>query len=223
MLNPLMMKSKNIYAIIAAGGIGTRFGTEMPKQFFEIDNKPIIIQTMLAFKKANPDIQIIVSLHAKSVKFWKDNISTRNDCPKHILVSGGETRFHSIKNALQVCPDEGIVLIHDAVRPFISTNLIYRIIDTCHEKGNAIPYIAINDSLRQISSDGNVSVDRKNYVRIQTPQGFQLSIIKKAYQQEYSETFTDDASVIETIGEKIHLVEGEEKNIKITLKEDIGF
>jgi 2-C-methyl-D-erythritol 4-phosphate cytidylyltransferase len=137
------------------------------------------------------------------------------------LALGGETRFHSVKNGLKLIPDDGIVFIHDAVRPLVSVETITNCYQTALNKGNAIPVIAVAESIRKVKGNNNKAVDRSRYFLVQTPQTFQTNLIKKAYRQEYSPFFTDDASVLEAAGEKINLVDGNRENIKITFPEDL--
>lgn len=216
-----MRTAEKITVIIAAGGTGTRFGGDVPKQFAVVDDMPVLWHTIVAFSRYSPGITIIVAMHKESITYWKKLTEKMEFVPGHIVVEGGKSRFHSVKNALTKCPDDGIILVHDAVRPFVSYDIIDRVVKQVHKNGAAIPVISVSDSIRRITKAGSESVDRKNYVRVQTPQGFKSAILKKAFEQRYSETFTDEASVVEKSGIKIVLVEGEESNIKITLKDDL--
>lgn len=221
MLNPRMMSSNKITVIIAAGGTGTRFGGKVPKQFAMLNDRPVLWHTLMAFSRYSPGIKIIVAMPGNSIPFWKEMIEQYTFTPGHILVEGGKTRFYSVKNALAHCQDEGIILVHDAVRPFLSFDIIERVVKQARKSGAAIPVVEIPDSIRQITSKGSKVVDRKDFVRVQTPQGFKAQLLKKAYKQRYSEKFTDDASVVERDGGTISLVPGEEANIKITVQSDL--
>ncbi len=221
MLNRKMMRSRKITVIIAAGGTGTRFGGKVPKQFALLNKRPILWHALIAFSRFSPGIKIIVAMPCNSIPFWKEMIAQYPFTPGHILAEGGKTRFHSVKNALALCPDDGIILVHDAVRPFVSYDLIERIVKATAGKGAAIPIVEISDSIRQIMPKGSKVVNRKDFVRVQTPQGFNANLLKKAYMQLYSEKFTDDASVVESDGGIVTLVQGEEANIKITVRSDL--
>jgi 2-C-methyl-D-erythritol 4-phosphate cytidylyltransferase len=210
------------YAIIVAGGSGQRMNSETPKQFLMLSGKPIICHTILAFVKAIQDIEIILVLPAAHFDKLDLIQSHLNLSTPLKIVAGGNTRFHSVKNGLDaILNDEGIVFIHDAVRPIIDTNLILRCELNAEKFGNAITCISVNDTLRKIDGDFSTHVDRANYRIIQTPQTFQLAQIKKAFETEYKDTFTDDASVAEQAGYSIHLTEGSIQNIKITTPFDL--
>ncbi|PKP22924.1 MAG: 2-C-methyl-D-erythritol 4-phosphate cytidylyltransferase [Bacteroidetes bacterium HGW-Bacteroidetes-21] len=213
--------NNQITVVIAAGGHGSRFGSEIPKQFALLDGKPVMMHTLEAFYRFDSKALLIVSLHSDSIDYWKELLQKYNGCPEHIVVEGGKTRFHSIKNALAHCPDEGLVLIHDAVRPLISSEVISRVTEMAHQKGNAIPVMPVIDSVRLLDGENSSVLDRRKVVKVQTPQGFRANIIKEAYQQEYQAEYTDDASVVEATGKKIFLVDGSENNIKITVGMDL--
>ena len=201
--------------IIVAGGLGTRMNAEIPKQFLEILGKPIVMHTIEKFYLFDNSIHIILVLPKQHVLLWNKLIEQYHFNIPIQLVNGGKTRFDSVKNGLELIKN-GVVAIHDAVRPLASVSTIKRAFDTAILKGNAIPSISINDSLRILDNYGNKPLNR-NLVRIiQTPQCFDVALIKKAYLQAYNISFTDDASVLEKLGEKINLVEGNPENIKIT-------
>ena len=211
------------YVIILAGGTGSRMKSDIPKQFIELQGSPIIIHSLKRFINYNLNIQIIICVH-KNYKshleniFQKFNLETKNIQ----IVFGGDTRFQSVKNGLNLIQDlDAVVGIHDSARPFVSLKTIQNCFETAAIKGNAIPCVSINESLRKISNNINSSINRNEYKIIQTPQCFLVSKIKKAFEQEYNFVFTDDATVLETIGEKIVLVEGNEENIKITSPHDL--
>ena len=212
------------YVIIVAGGKGERMGEDIPKQFLEIKGKPILMHTIEKFRKTFSDIKIILALPENQIDLWEELCSKYAfvNVPHHI-VKGGKTRFHSVKNALALVKNESIVGIHDGVRPLVSETTIQACYIVAEQKGNAIPVVEVVDSLRFVSKqDGtNKAVTRSCYKIVQTPQCFKSDIILKAYEQQYEDSFTDDASVIEKLGETINLVEGNRDNIKITTKEDL--
>lgn len=212
------------YAIIVAGGKGERMGSDTPKQFLELAGKPILMHTIEKFKSTFPTIEIILALPENQIDFWKELCVLHTfNLSSHQLVCGGKTRFHSVKNALALVKQESIVAIHDGVRPLVSSETIIKSFNEAELKGNAIPSIGVIESLRHVSKqdDANKAVARSCYQLIQTPQCFTSALILKAYQQEFDESFTDDASVVEALGEKINLVEGNKENIKITSPIDL--
>jgi len=206
--------------IIVAGGSGKRMNADIPKQFIEIKGKPILMHTIEKFYAYDYSINIIVVLPELHIEYWNKLVEKYNFKLPIQIVKGGESRFESVKNGLKLIKN-GIVGIHDAVRPLVSSDTIKRAYEAAILDGNAIPCININDSLRIINNSGSETLNR-NHVRIvQTPQCFEVSIIKKAYLQDYNSKFTDDASVLENSGIFIHLVEGNHENIKITRPLDI--
>lgn len=213
----------NQFLIVVAGGTGSRMKSDVPKQFIELDGIPIIIRTLNCFLNYNPTIKIIISIH-KNYKFYLETILTKFAIEQASLqiVFGGETRFNSVKNGLDLINDENaIVAIHDAARPFVSYQTIKNCFEMAAIKGNAVPCIDVNESLRKISNNINTAVNRNEFKIIQTPQCFLASKIKNAFNQVYTSIFTDDATVLESYGEKIILVEGNEENIKITSPYDL--
>jgi 2-C-methyl-D-erythritol 4-phosphate cytidylyltransferase len=218
------MNHSQYNVIIVAGGTGTRMHSTVPKQFIEIKGKPVIIHTIEKFLEFDEHIHIIVSVHPEYMTdanfmlaeyFPEKNIHT---------VPGGETRFHSVKNGLHAISNKNdIVGIHDAARPFVSLETIKRCFETAALKGNAIPVSPVNESLRMITNGINKAVSREDYKIVQTPQCFIVSKIKEAFDQEYSPFFTDDATVLEGMDERIYLVEGNPENIKITNPYDLKF
>ena len=216
------MSSLPIYALIVAGGQGTRMGTALPKQFLPLHQKEIILHTVLAFAKAIPNIQLII-VHPEAHSERMRTLMEKEGLHASVsLVSGGATRFESVKNGLQAIPDtDGIVLIHDGVRPLVSAQLIQACIAQAETKGSAIPAIGLVDSIRRIQGDMHIREDRATLVAVQTPQTFQIALIKKAFEQNYQDAFTDDASVVEAMQLPIHLIAGERYNIKITTPEDV--
>ncbi len=209
------------FVIILAGGTGSRMESEIPKQFIPIAGKPVIMHTIEKFRAFDSKLEIIVVLPEVHIDLWKELCNEFKFDITHSIVRGGKERFYSVKNALAVIPDDSLVMIHDGVRPLVSSQSIDRVLQKANESGNAIPYIDINESIRKISKNGSKSVKRDNYKIIQTPQAFISKLIKEAYLQEYNDSFTDDASVFEATGKKIELVLGNTKNIKITRPVDL--
>lgn len=209
------------YAIIVGGGSGKRMQNAVPKQFLLLKNLPIIMHTICAFHYSAYKPEIIVVLSADLHQYWEELCIKYNFHIPHQVIRGGEQRFHSVRNGLMAIKGDGIVAIHDAVRPLLSDQLI----DACFEKavihGNAICCIPPSDSVRKIKDGGSKIVERSTLVLIQTPQTFQIEQLRVAYQQSYKEKFTDDASVVERAGFTINLVEGERHNFKITYPEDL--
>lgn len=209
------------FALIVAGGSGTRMKGKIPKQFLELNGKPVLMHTFEAFLKYDINTQFVLVLPEAQLINWKKLCVKYDFNIKHSLVSGGEMRFHSVKNGLSKIEEDGIVFIHDGVRPLVSAQTISNCYKTALEKGNALPVISPSESIRETVNGDSRAVDRKRFYLVQTPQSFKVSIIKKAYEQHYQEKFTDDASVLENTGQKIHLVEGNRSNIKITYPEDL--
>lgn len=209
------------FAIIVAGGSGSRMGTEIPKQFLELRGKPVLMHTIQVFRSYDPAAEIILVLPQHQIDFWKELCSKHSFGLKHQIVSGGETRFHSVRNGLTKINEYGIVFIHDGVRPLVSTETLSRCFETASNSGNAIPVLAVNESLRKIDGKSNISVDRSLYFSVQTPQTFRSEQILEAFKQDFDPLFTDDASVAEKAGFDIHLVEGNRENIKITTPVDL--
>lgn len=210
------------YAIIVAGGKGVRMGKALPKQFLELDGIPVILHTLNVFYRFDPTIQLIVVLPGSYFGTWKTLCDTCSVKYEAFLAEGGPERFHSVKSGLKfVDDDKSVVAVHDAVRPLVSREVLDRAFTDAEHYGNAIPVIPVNESLRERTGVGSRSVDRKNLFMVQTPQCFRTSILKKAYRQNYASEFTDDATVVESDGEIIHLVEGNPENIKITSPADM--
>lgn len=214
----------NAYAIIVAGGKGLRMGGEVPKQFLPINGKPILMHTIEAFRKALDGIEIILVLPADQHEYWQKLCQDYNFCSPELIAKGGETRFHSVKNGLAFLPDDedAVVGIHDGVRPFVSKETIQRCYAAAAGGRDVVPVVPVVETIRQILPDGkSITRPRDEYRLVQTPQTFPLVMLKKAYKQSYSETFTDDASVVEAMGEEILMVEGNRENIKITTPSDL--
>jgi len=211
----------NYYAIILAGGMGKRMKTNLPKQFITIKGIPLLMYSIQQFYSAISDISIIVVLPKSKIGAWKNICKEHTFDIPHKIAEGGPERFHSVKNGLLYVKEGGIVAIHDGARPLINKELITKTFELTIKHDNAVPAIAIKDSLRIVDAALNKQIDRKLIKAIQTPQCFMSSAILKAYRQVYSEEFTDDASVYEKDGNSINLIEGDPKNIKVTFPEDI--
>ena len=212
--------SKNTI-IFTAGGSGMRMNTDVPKQFIPVGEKPMLMWAMEAFESFDASLHKIIVLPADRVDLWKDLCKEFEFTIDHQIVEGGQTRFESVKKGIENTANAGLTGIHDGVRPFPSTETIRNAFEKAEKLGTAIPYVDSTDSLRQIKEDGSEIVDRSKIKRIQTPQVFQTEIIKKAYQQNYKESFTDDASVVEAMDQPIHLSPGNEENLKVTTRMDL--
>ena len=207
--------------IIVAGGSGRRMGGALPKQFMMLDNEPILARSINRMHEALPAAEIVVVLPEEHVELWK-NIAARFDVARHKIALGGKERFHSVKNGLAALSDEvAIVGIHDAVRPLASKKLIIKLFLEAENNTAVIPVVAPIDSYRIVEGDDSRIIDRSALRMVQTPQVFQAEALRKAYEQPFSTTFTDDASVMEAAGHKVTLVEGERENIKITTPSDM--
>lgn len=211
------------YIVIVAGGKGNRFKSELPKQFILLGSQPILMHTIQAFYNYENLIQIIVVLPKEQIQFWNELCKKYNFIIEHKVVKGGETRFHSVKNGLSEIKNNGIVGIHDGVRPLVDLRTIKNCYVMAEQEGNAIPVVDLVDSIRKAESTGKSKmVDRSKYKLIQTPQVFESKIIQTAFTQEFHKSFTDDASVLEAYDNSvINLVEGNRQNIKITTPEDL--
>lgn len=208
--------------IIVAGGKGERMQTSVPKQFLLINNLPVLMHTIRCFFSFNPLADIILVLPAAQMDYWKQLCMHHHFDIKHQLAEGGNTRFESVKNGLSaVHADVELVAIHDGVRPLVSHETISRCYEAANQYGAAIPVTDAVESIREIIPGGSVAVDRSKYKLVQTPQVFKADIIQKAYLQSYIPQFTDDASVVESLGHKIFLVDGNRENIKITTAVDL--
>jgi 2-C-methyl-D-erythritol 4-phosphate cytidylyltransferase len=209
------------YAIIVAGGSGTRMGTEIPKQFLLLGGKPVLYYSLKAFFDAFDDVMIILVLHKDFVERGQEIIDAYFDKSRVQVTTGGETRFQSVKNGLSLVKEESIIFVHDAVRCLVSPSLIVRCYDKAMQDGTAIPAIPSKDSIRLLTVEGPVVYDRNKVMLIQTPQTFHSKILIPAYQIDYKDRFTDEATVAEAYGMKLSLVEGEENNFKITRPLDL--
>lgn len=216
------MENINKYVIIVAGGTGQRFGAKIPKQFVLLAGRPILMHTISKFYNFDKNIKIVVTLPKDYFDFWGKMCHEYHFDIPHQVVEGGVNRFLSVKNGLNAIDSEGLVAIHDAVRPLVNYKTIEECFETADIKGNAIPVVPLIDSIRQLNGFENFQVNRDAFVLVQTPQVFKVSLVKKAYEQEFSVDFTDDASVFEKAGHKIVLTQGNRENIKITNQMDIS-
>lgn len=209
------------YVIIVAGGNGARMNSPVPKQFLKLDGKPVVMHTINKFIDTDPNIEVILVIPQDHQTIW-DNLCQEFMFHKPVKIAySGESRFQSVKNGLEHVTEYSIVGVHDAVRPLVSSKTIIAAYKAAEMYGSAIPAVPINDSIRQIESTRNIALDRSRYCAIQTPQCFRSDIIKKAYEQDYKYTFTDDATVVEAMGEEIRLVDGNTENLKITGPKDL--
>ena len=208
-------------ALIVAGGTGTRMRTPIPKQFLLLKGYPVLMHTLNRFHQYDEVMRIILVLPADQFQTWQNLCRDFRFEVKHEVRAGGETRFHSVQKNLADIPDHCLVAVHDGVRPLVSRVTIDRCFRSAQEFGNAVPCVEIPETLRHLDERGSRQVDRSQYRLIQTPQVFESSILKKAYMQEFHPGFTDDAGVVERLGYTIQLVEGNQENIKITLKKDL--
>ena len=211
------------YIIIVAGGKGLRMGSDIPKQFLPIGGKPVLMRTLERFRSYDANLQIILVLPEAQQDYWRELCEQYHFDVEYLLANGGQTRFHSVQNGLALVPDdaEGVVGIHDGVRPFPSIEVIRNCYATARVKKAVIPVISVVETVRHLEGDKSVTVPRNDYRLVQTPQTFDIQLLKAANRQPYNEGFTDDASVVESYGYEITLVEGNRENIKITTPYDL--
>ena len=211
------------YIIIVAGGKGLRMGTDIPKQFLPIGGKPVLMRTLERFREYSADLQIILVLPKAQQDYWRELCQEYDFKVEYQMTDGGETRFHSVQHGLALIPDdaEGVVGVHDGVRPFPSIDVIRNCYETARKKKAVIPVIPIVETVRHLQDETSVTVPRGDYRLVQTPQTFDIQLLKAANRQPYNDGFTDDASVVEAYGFDITLVEGNRENIKITTPFDM--
>lgn len=211
----------NKYAVIVAGGSGSRMGGELPKQFQLIDGKPVLYYSIDAFLKAYDDLQIILVLPELHLQLGQEIVDAFFDHHRVSLTVGGRTRFHSVQNGLQMVTDESVVFVHDGVRCLITPEMIRRCCDEALHLGAVIPVVECKDSLRLVTDTGNEALNRSQVKLVQTPQTFHSKILLPAFNIDYKERFTDEAAVVEAFGLPVHLIEGDAENIKITYTADL--
>jgi 2-C-methyl-D-erythritol 4-phosphate cytidylyltransferase len=209
------------YVIITAGGSGVRMNTPLPKQFLLLLGKPVLMHTVEAFIRFHSNIHIILVLPPDQIAYWEDLCMQHQFQYPCKIEEGGPTRFHSVKNGLKHVPEKALVAIHDGVRPLVSNETIADAFLYAEKFGNGIPTIGITESVRIVDHAHNKPINRENLRIIQTPQCFKAELIKQAFNTTYDESFTDDASVLEKMGERIYLSQGNKENIKITTPEDL--
>lgn len=210
-----------IGVIIVAGGSGRRMGATLPKQFMMLGQQPVLARSINRIHEALPKAEIVVVLPSEWVEMWH-NMAARFDVARHKIATGGKERFHSVQNGIAALSDEvRTIAVHDAVRPLVSKKLIIRLVLATDESAAVIPVVAPADSFREVEGDESHIVNRSRLRMVQTPQLFRAEVLRRAYEQPFSESFTDDASVVEAMGEKITLVEGERENFKLTTPTDM--
>ena len=220
-----ILKYKNMdYAVIVAGGKGLRMGASIPKQFLAVNGLPVLMHTIKRFREYDHALRIILVLPKEQHEYWKELCKNHHFTDAYAVTDGGETRFHSVKNGLDMIPDDtdGVVGVHDGVRPFPSVDVIRRCYETARTAKAVIPVVPVVETLRHIiGQDDTETVPRGDFRLVQTPQTFDIQLLKRAYGQPYQDGFTDDASVVESIGQRITLVEGNRENINITTPFDL--
>ena len=209
------------FAVIVAGGMGSRMNHAVPKQFLLLNGKPVLYYTIKAFLQAYADLQIILVLPEAHVSAGQEIIDAFFDYERIQITVGGRTRFHSVQNGLAMINDESIIFVHDAVRCLVTEDLIHRCYEAALEQGSAIPVVDSRDSLRMITDEGNEALERSRIKLVQTPQTFHSKILLPAFKIDYKEKFTDEATVVESFGLKVQLIAGEENNLKITSPVDL--
>ncbi len=207
--------------IIVAGGSGTRMESEIPKQFILLENRPVLMWTISCFIVYDPAISVVVVLPEYQISFWKELCIKYAFNHPHQVIKGGNTRFLSVKNGLEMIGNSGLVAVHDGVRPLVSQDTIDRCFKQAAQSGAAIPVLPVNETLRTGTMENSKTVDRAVYYAVQTPQIFRTSMLKEAYKQEWNASFTDDASVVEKTGNQVMLVTGNTENLKITYPLDL--
>lgn len=193
----------------------------IPKQFMDLVGKPVLFHTITAFTTAYPDMEIVLVLPEQHISYANNLLQAFDNIPAITLVKGGETRFHSVKNGLQQIKGDAVVFVHDGVRPLVSPALVRTCYEAAFSHGSAVPVIDMKDSIREVNGEDNRAVDRGRFRIVQTPQTFLSELILPAFEQPYDPLFTDEATVVEHFGHFIHLVEGEESNLKITKPLDL--
>ena len=198
-----------------------RMGADIPKQFIPVGGKPILMRTLEKFYAFDSNMQIVLVLPVFMQDYWANLCNEYDFAVPYILADGGETRFHSVKNGLALVKEDGLVGVHDGVRPFVSQEVIARCYDEALSLKAVIPVIGVVETVRHLTEEGSETVPRDQYKLVQTPQVFDVALLRRAYEQTYTDMFTDDASVVEALGEKVYLVEGNRENIKLTTPFDL--
>ena len=211
------------YAIIVAGGSGQRMESLVPKQFMELNQKPVLMHTIEKFYSAASSIHIVVVLPKTHHSVWVTLCQKHQFSIPHQICEGGASRFQSVRNGLKLCVEEAIIAVHDGVRPLINPDLILTLYHEAELNSAVIPVCPMSESIRKTQGEGSKALDRSQYYSVQTPQCFSSVILHRAYQQDEQETFTDDASVVEALGKDVHLFTGDQRNIKLTTPEDFVF
>ena len=209
------------YIIIVAGGKGLRMGSDIPKQFLPIGGRPVLMRTIERFREYSADLSIILVLPQSQQDYWRELCRRYDFSADYVLADGGETRFHSVRNGLAKIPADacGVVGVHDGVRPFPAVDMIGRCYDEARRSGAVVPVVPVVETLRHVSEG---TVPRSDYRLVQTPQTFDIQMLREAYTQEYTDAFTDDASVMEAAGHSVAFVDGNRENIKITTPWDMA-
>ncbi len=209
------------YAVIVAGGSGLRMNSHIPKQFLLIKNKPLLFYAIDVFLKVYDDMEMILVLPEEHISKGQEIVDAWFDSSRISICPGGRTRFHSVQNGLSLINEESIIFVHDGVRCLVTKDLIVRCYNQTMKSGSAIPVVTSKDSIRLLTEEGHVVVDRNKVMLVQTPQTFHSKILLNAFKIDYKDKFTDEATVVEAFGIKVNLIEGEESNIKITTPGDI--
>ncbi|EMR01739.1 2-C-methyl-D-erythritol 4-phosphate cytidylyltransferase [Cesiribacter andamanensis] len=216
------LSSSPLYAVIVAGGSGSRMQSSLPKQFLPLQGKPVLMHTLQAFASLPQSVELVLVLPEVQMAYWQQLCRQHRFTLPHQLVAGGNSRFQSVKRGLEKVPDKALVAIHDGVRPLIEGDIILRAYQLAAEKGTAVVAVPLKDSIRRLQADGSSqSSPREEYRLVQTPQTFRAEAIRSAYAREEQPHFTDCASVAEAAGLHIHLTEGSYRNLKITTPEDL--
>lgn len=203
-------------AILVAGGSGKRLGGPVPKQFQTVKGRPLLMWTIEAFHRFDPGMDLIVVLPKEHFDIWKALCMGHRFFITHEVVAGGEQRWHSVKAGLEKVEGDGLVAVHDGVRPLVSSDLIARCFDAADKSAAAIPVVPVVPSIRETTAEGSRALDRSKLLAVQTPQCFHTDLLRKAFEQPYDPAFTDEATLVERLGVKVALVEGEENNMKVT-------
>ncbi|MCU0320430.1 MAG: 2-C-methyl-D-erythritol 4-phosphate cytidylyltransferase [Flavobacteriales bacterium] len=207
--------------ILVAGGSGKRLGGPVPKQFQTVKGRPLLMWTIEAFQRFDPQMALIVVLPQEHFDIWKALCMGHRFLVPHEVVAGGEQRWHSVKAGLAKVKGDGLVAVHDGVRPLVSEPLIARCFEAAHHQAAAIPVVPVVPSIRETTAEGSRALDRSKLLAVQTPQCFHTDLLRKAFEQPYDPTFTDEAALVERLGVKVALVEGEDNNIKVTTPMDM--